>query len=296
LNILGLEESPTKLEAVITEQQSLAQSDDSVGGLLASIYLRADRAGDFARFLGSRDFEVTCKLLELFEVRRNDRICEVGGGPGFLAWALAQRGFTHVELLEPSNCFNTGTGYLRTRPDAAEVVIHNDLAHWHAASTPFDVIVTKNCIHHFKNISQSAAAIRQKMRKNALWFAFREQFADAPSELYALFATHPFCQPYGLYEWSYPAHHYAEAIEIAGFELVAVVPSGYANNCLSCFAEQPFSAAIRAEMAEIDRVLKTSPSSTVSSFWNEVEAGRRKRWFARRYTRAQMMLFRRIEV
>src|SRR5437870_3531214 len=104
LNILGLDESPAKLEAVITEQQSLAQGDDSVGALLASIYLRADRAGDFARFLGSRDFEVTCKLLELFEVRRNDRICEVGGGPGFLTWALAQRGFTDVELLEPSNC------------------------------------------------------------------------------------------------------------------------------------------------------------------------------------------------
>ena len=34
LNILGLEESPAKLEAVITEQQSLAQSDESVGALL----------------------------------------------------------------------------------------------------------------------------------------------------------------------------------------------------------------------------------------------------------------------
>jgi 2-polyprenyl-3-methyl-5-hydroxy-6-metoxy-1,4-benzoquinol methylase len=296
LNIFGLEESPAKLEAVITEQQSLAERDGSIQALLASIYLSADRADDFARYLGSRDFEVTVKLLELFGVHRSDRICEIGGGPGFLAWALVQSGFLHVELLEPSDYFHTGTGYLKTRPDAARMVIHRDLADWHAASTTFDVVVTKNCIHHFKNLSQSAATIRQKMRKNGLWFSFREWFADSPRELYTLIATHPFCQPYGLYEWPYPAHHYAEAIEIAGFELVAVVPSGYANNCLSCFAEEPFSATERAAMAEMERVLKASPSRTVSSFWAEVDAGRRKGRFARLYTRAQMMLFRRIEI
>jgi SAM-dependent methyltransferase len=289
LNIFGLEESPAKLEAVITEQQSLAERDRSIQALLASIYLRADRAADFACYLGSRDFEVTVKLLELFGARRSDRICEIGGGPGFLAWALVQSGFLHVELLEPSDYFNT-------RPDAAGMVIHRDLADWHAASAPFDAVVTKNCIHHFKNLSQSAAAIRQKMRKNGLWFSFREWFADSPSELYTLIATHPFCQRYGLYEWPYPAHHYVEAIEIAGFKLAAVVPSGYANNCLSCFAEEPFSATDRIEMAEMERVLKASPSRTVSSFWAEVDAGRRKGRFARRYTRAQMMLFRRIEI
>ena len=296
LNIFGLEESPAKLEAVITEQQSLAERDGSIQALLASIYLSADRAADFARYLGSHDFEVTVKLLELFGVHSSDRVCEIGGGPGFLAWALVQSGFLHVELLEPSDYFNTGTGYLKTRPDAAGMVIHRDLADWHAASTPFDVVVTKNCIHHFKNLSQSAATIRQKMRKNGLWFSFREWFADSPRELYTLIATHPFCQRYGLYEWPYPAHHYVEAIEIAGFKLVAVVPSGYANNCLSCFAEEPFSATERVAMAEMERVLKASPSRTVSGFWAEVDAGRRKGRFARRYTRAQMMLFRRIEI
>jgi 2-polyprenyl-3-methyl-5-hydroxy-6-metoxy-1,4-benzoquinol methylase len=296
LNIFGLEESPARLEAVITEQQSLAERDESVRDMLASIYLRSDRAADFSCYRGSRDFEVTVKLLELFGARRSDRICEVGGGPGFLAWALVQSGFSHVELLEPSDYFNTGTGYLKTRPDAAGLVIHRDLADWHAASAPYDVVVTKNCIHHFKNLSQSAATIRQKMRNNALWFSFREWFADSPSELYALIATHPFCQRYGLYEWPYPAHHYVEAIEIAGFKLAAVVPSGYANNCLSCFAEEPFSVTDRIEMAEMERVLKTSPSRTVASFWAEVDASRRKGRFKKRYTRAQMMLFRRIEV
>jgi 2-polyprenyl-3-methyl-5-hydroxy-6-metoxy-1,4-benzoquinol methylase len=296
LNILGLEESPAKLEAVITEQQSLAERDEGIRALLASIYLRADRAGDFASYLGSRDFEITVKLLELFGVSRSDRICEIGGGPGFLAWALVQNGFSRVELLEPNDCFNTGTGYLKTRPDAAGMVIHPNLADWHAISAPYDVVVTKNCIHHFKNLSQSAAAIRQKMGKDALWFSFREWFADSPSELYSLIAAHPYCQRYGLYEWPYPAHHYVEAIEIAGFKLAAVVPSGYANNCLSCFAEEPFGAAECIRMAEMERVLKASPSRTVASFWAEVDAGRRKGRFAKRYTRAQMMLFRRIEV
>ena len=59
---------------------------------------------------------------------------------GFLAWALVQSGFLHVELLEPSDYFNTGTGYLKTRPDAAGMVIHRDLADWHAASALFDVV------------------------------------------------------------------------------------------------------------------------------------------------------------
>jgi hypothetical protein len=69
LNILRLEEAPAKLEAVIIEQQLLAERDQNIRSLLASIYMGADRIGDFARYLGSRDFEVTCKLLELFRVR-----------------------------------------------------------------------------------------------------------------------------------------------------------------------------------------------------------------------------------
>jgi hypothetical protein len=134
------------------------------------------------------------------------------------------------------------------------------------------------------------------MNDNAIWIAIREQYADTPKELYNLFSTHPYCQPFGIYEWSYPASHYVEAIEIAGFRLEAVVPLGYANNCLCSFSESPLGPEAQRRTGLIDQILATEPRKTVENFWDEVAQGRCDPTIARRYSRPQMMVFRRIEV
>jgi SAM-dependent methyltransferase len=287
--ILTLEENPERHEQVIAAQQN--DPAPAVQRLLESIYLEKDRARAFARFGGGLEFKTIRKILDLFAVRRDAAILEIGGGAGFLAWAMHRAGYENVALLEPNGQFTTGTGYLRSRDDAAGVRIHNDLKTWHAGAETYDVIVTKNCIHHFLNIAQAAASIRQKLKPGARWFAFREQFADTPQELYGLFATHPYCQPYGLYEWSYPASHYVEAIEIAGFTLRAIVPTGYANNTLGAYQEDPGPPEIEHLTQQIDDLLVKNPQGTVQAFWEEASRNRLQQGTARFFTRPQLMVF-----
>lgn len=291
LKIHDLVEDPDRLERAMTEQQALSRADPGVRKLLDSIYLEPDRARSFDRFLNSFELRTILGLLDLFGVDKSSTVCEIGGGPGFLSWALSRSGFARMHLLEPNACFNTGTGYLRTRPDAAAITIHNDLGAWHKAGPAFDVILTKNCIHHFKNIAQAAATIRQKMTANGLWFAFREWFADSPAELYGQIAGHPYCQPYGLYEWPYPATHYVEAIEIAGFKLKAVVPAGYANNALAVYQEDPGDADAQSLTTQIDGILRANPQLTVDGFWQEALKNRFQGGTARFFTRPQAMVF-----
>lgn len=287
--ILTLEENPERHEQVIAAQQD--DSSPAIQKLLHSIYLEKDRAGAFARFAGGLEFRTIRKILDTFGVKRDARLLEIGGGAGFLAWALHSAGYADVSLLEPNGQFTTGTGYLRSRDDAKGLRIHNDLKAWHAGADTYDAIVTKNCIHHFPNIAQAAASIRQKLKPGARWFAFREQFADTPQELYGLFANHPYCQPYGLYEWSYPASHYVEAIEIAGFSLRAVVPAGYANNTLGTYQENPGPPEIAQLTARIDDLLAKSPQGTVQAFWDEALRNRFQQGTAKFFTRPQLMVF-----
>ncbi|MGE3477109.1 MAG: glycosyltransferase [Rhodospirillaceae bacterium] len=290
LKILSLEEDPARHEAIVVAQQN--DPAPAIQLLLESTYLDKDRGAAFARFRAGLEFQTMRRLFEILGVKPDLRVCEIGGGGGFLSWALVQAGFKNVTLVEPNGAYTTGTGYVRTRADAAGLCIHNDLAAWHGDEEGYDLILTKNCIHHFKNMTQAAAAIRQKMRPGARWFAFREQFADTPRELYELLAAHPYCQKYGLYEWAYPAAHYVEALELAGFKLGAVLPAGYANHALAAYRTDEGDAEARHLTAQVDELLRKGPQGTVNAFWNEVARNRAGNGAAMRFfSRPPLMVF-----
>lgn len=321
LKILSLKEDPDKFEDIIVQQQNLCDHDAQLKILLESIFLEKNRDLAFDRFIKTNEFKTILKLLSYWNISAKHRLAEIGGGPGFLSWALYQSGYPHIELIEPNPHYNTGTGYIRSRQDSQQIVLHNQLNQWHSHADPYDVIITKNCIHHFQNIAQSAAIIRQKMRPEGLWFAFREWFADTPEELYSQLKNHPYCQPFNIYEWPYPASHYAEAIEIAGFKLLAVIPYDYANNCLGTWSEEIPSEQNQKFTHAIDELLQTNPAQTVEYFWNEVYQQkcpdlithsnqssviqRIKKFInsksssipaTKSYTRPQMMLFKKIDI
>lgn len=291
LHIHDLVEEPDRLERVIVAQQAASRTDAGVRALLDSIFLEPDRAASFDRFLGGFEFRTILRLLDIFGVSRDRPVCEVGGGPGFLSWGLSRSGFCNVHLMEPNGHFNTGTGYLRSRPDAAGIRVHNDLAAWHATADRYATVITKNCIHHFKNMTQAAATIRQKMAPDGLWLAFREWFAETPQELYAQIAGHPYCQPHGLYEWPYPSWQYVENIELAGFSCKAIIPAGYANNTLAVYQEQTGGPDIESLTNQIDELLKRNPQMTVESFWQEVLRNRFQKGNTRFFSRPQLMVF-----
>jgi 2-polyprenyl-3-methyl-5-hydroxy-6-metoxy-1,4-benzoquinol methylase len=283
-----------KFEDIINQQHITASSD--INNILKSIYLNKDRAEAFDRFKQSYEFQYIHHLLTVLGIDDNKKICEVGGGAGYLTWALSTSNYRFIDLFEPNPTWISGVGYLKSRDDATEINIHTDLHEWHTNNKLYDVIITKACIHHFGNISQVAASIRQKIQMGGRWVALREQFADTPAELVTLLAEHDYCQEFKLYEWAYPAATYIEAMEMVGLRLTAIVPAFYANDCIGTNLENKPTPDSLAFTAEIDDLLRTSPEITVERFWEEHHA--RRNGFNRplQYTRPQAMIFEKVLV
>lgn len=298
LKIISLKEDCQQLEQTMIDEQNYADrknADDSLcfpqtDFLLRSIYLEKDRESAFNRFFNSIDFNTTKNILSIFNITKEMRICEIGGGSGFLTWALHRAAY-NIDLLEPNTFFNTGVGYLQSREDAKTIKIYTNIDEWHQSTDNYDCIITRNCMHHFQNIAHVAASINQKMKTGALWFCFREWFADNFNDLKEQLKVHPYSQKYDLYEWPYPAYHYVDALEMAGFKLMAVAPYRYANNCLSEYNEQEWSKSITVLTKCIDKLLEISPHKTVKYFWKEVKKNKFNNAKYRRYTRPQLMVF-----
>jgi hypothetical protein len=235
-------------------------------------------------------------LLDLFGVGADAAVCEIGGGNGCLAWALRQAGYRRVSLLEPNPHFITGTGYLRTRADARDIVIENDLESWYESSRTYQTIITRNCVHHFRNLAWTAACIRQKIVPGGRWVMFREPFVETARELYRFLHGHPYSQAYGVFEFAFPPAHYVESLELAGFKLKAVVPAVYANGCLSRYETQPGGAWVRRLTAAVDVLLRRRPRWTAGAYRIEQIVRRLSGLPLGWFTRPQALLFERVEL
>lgn len=296
LDLFGLREEPLRWEAAVRAEQERAVHDPAAAELLRSIYCESDRAAAFERFWRSFELETTLALLARVGVRLGDRIVEIGGGPGWLGWALHRRGYYALEMLEPNDQFTTGTGYLRTRQDAQDIRIWNDLDRWYDARQTYDVVLTHNCVHHFGNISYVAACIRENLRPGGRWVMLREPYADTADDLYRFFETHPYARKYRVFEYAFPAAHYVDALELAGFRAEIVLPEGYANGTLATFSETPGGLRTRLLTRLMDALTTLAPESTNKLFRVERIAGLLTGRRLSGFSRPAAVVFRRVEV
>lgn len=297
LDIYGLKEDPHRVELALEELNAKADTGDKdAKELVESMYWETDRDRAFDRFLKSRDFGQIDKFLRRYCDPSKSKICEVGGGNGAVVWALGKSGYADVSVLEPNGHRITGTEYLREREDASDIRIWNDLDEWYASEEQYDLILTRNCVHHFQNIAMAAASIRAKIKPGGHWVMIREWYADTASELYSALREHPLCQRFKLYEWPYPASHYVECMELAGFRLFSIVPAGYADDCLASYVpgEGPFRNQRLTD--KVDRLLDRNPRRTRLSYRLELFGNRYLNRRKRAYTRPQAMVFQRAEL
>ncbi|MEQ1695597.1 MAG: methyltransferase domain-containing protein [Hyphomicrobiaceae bacterium] len=296
LEFHALREDPSLWERLIEEENTRAETEPAARERVESMYWERDRAKAFQRYFESLDFQQVTELLGIFGLTHEQTLCEIGGGSGQLAWSLAKAGFKHVDLLEPNALPVTGTGWLQTQvaSGATAVGICNSLDDWYADKARYDVIVTRNCVHHFPNIALVAAAIRQKIQPGGRWIMIREAFADTPQELRAALQTHPYCQKYGVYEFYFPARHYVESLEFAGFKLRAVVPSGYGNNAISGYTSDGGKPSTQRRTKTWRMMLKRMPVVTTGLFRAETFLKRNLGLRRNRYSRPQIMVFERV--
>src|SRR5882672_7296199 len=97
LDLMSLSEDPGRWERIIEDQQGEAEKNPDVAHLLHTIHLERDRAASFRRFHASREFAAILRVLSIFRVTPPfGPIAEVGGGSGYLCWALVRCGFRDI--------------------------------------------------------------------------------------------------------------------------------------------------------------------------------------------------------
>lgn len=230
----GMNESASLKEATIRAEIALAKEDPTTKEVLDAIYLDEDRAASFERFCKSGEFRaIRQQVLRRTKGNLNASICEVGAGPGFLAVALAQSGFTDICMLEPNGEWHTGTGFIRPLAEARGVRIWNDLDAWYDSDTAYDVIITKACVHHFTNVSKVAAELACKLRDGGEWLMFDEFFANTTKDFYLALRDHSHAIKYGQYEWPYAAGMYVDLLNLVGFSFIEAIPNRYDSNYIS---------------------------------------------------------------
>ena len=226
-----MNESPSLKEETITKETILSKTDNKTKALLEVLYLEKDRESSFERFCSSNEFKVMLdEIIRHSKNNLNVKICEVGAGPGFFAVALAKAGFKNVSILEPNNEWITGTGFIEKEAQKYGVHIWNSLDSWYESDELYNLIITKACVHHFKNVCKVAAEIRCKISNNGKWLMFDEYFANSTEELYFQLIDHPHVSKYGQYEWPYSASLYIQLMQLAGYKIQEIIPMKYKNN------------------------------------------------------------------
>lgn len=291
-----LVEDPDRTEAAVQREIESARTDEAARQVLEANFLDQDREAAFLRFRDSFEFERLRWLLRSLGVGPESRLCEIGAGGGWLAWALHGSGLARVDILEPNPHWVTGTAYLKSRSDAAGIRIFDDLAAWYDDATRYDLVLTRNCVHHFRGLGPIAAAVRRKLDPRGGWLMLRESYAERPEEVYELLRQHPYAFKHGLYEFPHSITRYVDSLEGVGFALAAVCPARYANGALGDCATGPGSWPIRAATFLLDQALAGAP-------WLTVMAHRLERPFRRLlppklrfFCRPQALLFRRLPV
>src|SRR5260370_3399579 len=183
-------ENPARWEDTIKSAQQEAKNDKSLAAILSSIYLQEGRREAFETFDVSEIPDAISSFILRFGISKSSVICDLGCGPGHLAYALSKRRFKNISAMDPNGEWNTGTGYLRSVA-GNRINIITDLKESRSIGGKFDAIVSHATIHHWQHIPLVAMDARRPMKPGPLWVAVSEYFANSPREFVSALHFHP---------------------------------------------------------------------------------------------------------
>ena len=220
LNFTDTFENPERYEVTMLRMYEDARTDRELADLLRFNFLQEDRAEAFRAFCASDIPEHYDRLLGILGVSKDAAICDLGCGPGFVAYALSALGYKNVVAMDPNGEWFTGTGYLHSIAPHIEII--NDLASWRGTFGRFDAIVSRATMHHWQHIPMVAIDARRTLKPDAPWIVFEEFAADHPHELVERMNAHLLSVRYRTFEWAYPTSVYVDLMKSVGFNLAGI--------------------------------------------------------------------------
>ncbi len=196
------------------------RGDPAHQDLIRNSYLSADLADNSRRFLASREFAETLRLLGRYAPSATT-VLDIPGGNGIAAHAFAKTGFdvTTVEP-DPSNTVGRGAIMQVLAQEGVQARIVDAFGeNLPFADASFDIVYVRQGLHHAADLPRMLKEYARVLRAGGVLFAAREHVVDDyDGSLKAFLATQADHQLYGG-EHAFTLPDYRAAIAEAGLKL-----------------------------------------------------------------------------
>lgn len=188
--------------------------------LVELAYFDADLPVNVEKFRKSDEFIETLKLLKEYQPNAKT-LLDIGSGNGISSIALALEGY-NVTTIEPDPSNTIGAGAIRYLKDyykISNIEIFEAFAEdINFTTESFDIVYTRQCMHHAYNLTKFIAEAARVLKKNGLLITVRDHVIYDEKDKDWFLKEHRLHKFYGG-ENAFTAKEYTDAIINAGLKI-----------------------------------------------------------------------------
>lgn len=188
--------------------------------LVDKAYFEEDLPLNVERFKQSEEFIATLKLLKQYQPHAKT-ILDIGSGNGISAVALALQGY-EVVTIEPDSSDTIGAGAIRKLKEyynLANLEVYEAYAEeLQLANESFDIVYTRQCMHHAYDLNKFVAEAGRVTKKKGLFITIRDHVIFNQKDKELFLENHPLQKFYGGENAFHPIE-YRQAMENAGLRV-----------------------------------------------------------------------------
>lgn len=188
--------------------------------LVEKAYFEEDLPLNVERFKESEEFKETLKLLKIYQPNAKN-VLDIGSGNGISAIALALEGY-NVTTIEPDSSDTIGAGAIRklkTHYNLTNLEVFEAYAEeLQLLSESFDIVYTRQCMHHANDLNKFVAEASRVLKKGGLFISIRDHIIFNESDKEWFLKCHPLQKFYGG-ENAFTPTEYKNAMKGAGLTM-----------------------------------------------------------------------------
>jgi ubiquinone/menaquinone biosynthesis C-methylase UbiE len=190
--------------------------------LIKFAYFEEELALNVERFMRSEEYQETKKNISSFiHLASTTKLLDIGSGNGISAVAFAIDGL-QVESVEPDPSATIGAGAinkLKQHYHLANLTVHQGFAEdLKFAAGSFDIVYTRQCMHHAHDLSLFLKECARVLKKGGLLITVRDHVIFDEQDKKWFLENHPLQKFYGG-ENAFTELEYKNAMEQAGLKI-----------------------------------------------------------------------------